>query len=217
MLVLSAATARSNQYLYGWVASPGLDGYNYMVLDSDSSASGSLSDVVSITLDMPNSGETTFTPGSSLISSLTSQGTFGWSPSEIASMDIKLTTTPQLRGSDIYWSTAILGGQNLQIAEDNDNGALFINDQSSAWVAFDSVADYEAACAPLSASVPDSEGTVPLLLIALAFLLAFGWALSGGALPGTAFFPFLRAKGSTSLPPTQTAGSRANPPSGSLG
>ncbi len=169
--VLLSIQAHANQ-LYGWVGGPG-EGENYFYLKSNSSASGSLADIVSLTLLMPCTGETTYTPASI---AMTLGSGFSWSPTQITAMSLSFKTPNVQQTGYQYRLEGWLAAGTLSVTEVDisPSGFIFddpwVNDTAGSWLAFDSLADYQARLDTLGSSVPESGNSVLLLLGALAGL-----------------------------------------------
>ncbi len=176
-LVLLSIQVRANQ-LYGWVGKSG-EGENYFILDKNSSSAGSLADIVSITLLMPYTGETTYTLSSPMLHPMALGSTFAWSSAQITAMS--LTFTPpktQLANGDVYWCDITLANGRLWVGDSYVHGGMisyddWVDDSTGSWLAFNSLADYEAALAVAHLTAPESGNTALLLLGALAGMLVW--------------------------------------------
>jgi hypothetical protein len=163
--------------LYGWIGKPA-EGQNYFILDSDKSVSGSLANILSLTLLMPNTGETTYTPSSV---AMTLGPGFYWSTAEIESMSLSFTTPRAALGDGEYWCYMSLAEGKLNGDESVVSGGMifsgpFVDDSTGHWLAFGSLADYQSALATLGSS--PEPGTTALLLLG-AFGLVVGRRVRG--------------------------------------
>jgi hypothetical protein len=158
--------------IYGYT---GHEGWNYIVLNSNSSANGSAADIVSITVTLPwfMSGVTTLDSPT-----VTLDGLFEWTPDSIT--DMKLSFNGPLLiglGGDTYK----YNGYNFVVAEPHrlsisgafllpDNTTSFwswLNSTSGEWKAFDSLEAY----APYTYALPDGGATGLLLALGMGLMI----------------------------------------------
>lgn len=186
ILILSSALLSIQVHaaqLYGWVGEPG-EGQNYFMLDSDKSVSGSLANIISLTLLMPETGETTYTPSSPMYIPMTLGSTpFYWSTAQIESMSLNFTTPRTPLGTGQYWCDMSLTDGRLHGEESVASGGIliggpFVDNPTGHWLAFKSLTDYQAALA-VAGSVPEPRSSALLLLGTLGLVvgrrgLAFG-------------------------------------------
>jgi hypothetical protein len=160
-----AASVQADQ-TYSWVdGAPGYTGT--IVLDSSSSSAGSLSDIVSITVNTPGGSATLTQANIGAVYVDNFDTTFAWTPSQISSMWIDWYTTSVASisagaagvGEDYDTS----GGLNFESFNTSTEtnldvaGAIEPNDKTGSWLATSST----------TGAVPDAGSTSLLLGVAL--------------------------------------------------
>ncbi len=179
--VLLTIQLHANQ-IYGWVGKPG-EGENYFILKSNSSASGTLADIVSLTLMMPYTGETTYLPASFTSLNMTLGPGFSWTPAEITGMVLTFSTPSAPCSAGYYSCYPTLSAAGLSVDYQVSNGingwsGSYVDDATGRWLAFATLADYQAALSALGTSVPDCGNSALLLLGTLAGLVLCRRALA---------------------------------------